>query len=151
MIDLMINPNQVAKEILSSDYFKNARKNAQIYSKDINKIEEILLQVDYKLSNIKFDENEKKLVEFANNMKKLYNLVKSYYQEEYKCIDIESIEWAIVAINYFISPVDFIPDSMGNVGYIDDMIVMYFVLSNIQSELDKFLIWEKNKEKIFAL
>ena len=147
----MINPSQVAKDILSSEYFKNARKNAQIYSNDINKIEEILLQVDYKLNNMKFDKNEQKVVEFVNNMKKLYKLVKTYYSDEYKNINIESIVWAIVAINYFISPVDFIPDSMENVGYIDDMIVMYFVLSNIKSELDEFLIWEKNKENIFAL
>lgn len=147
----MINPSQVAKDILSSEYFKNARKYAQIYSNDINKIEEILLQVDYKLNNMKFNENEQKVVEFVNNMKKLYRLVKTYYSDEYKNINIESIIWAIVAINYFISPVDFIPDSMENVGYIDDMIVVYFVLSNIKSELDKFLIWEKNKENIFAL
>jgi len=147
----MINPSQVAKDILSSEYFKNARKDAQVYSNDINKIEEILLQVDYKLNNMKFNENEQKVVEFVNNMKKLYRLVKTYYSDEYKNINIESIIWAIVAINYFISPVDFIPDSMENVGYIDDMIVVYFVLSNIKSELDKFLIWEKNKENIFAL
>lgn len=147
----MINPSQVAKDILSSEYFKNARKDAQVYLNDINKIEEILLQVDYKLNNMKFDKNEQKVVEFVNNMKKLYRLVKTYYSDEYKNINIESIVWAIVAINYFISPVDFIPDSMENVGYIDDMIVMYFVLSNIKSELDEFLIWEKNKENIFAL
>ncbi|CAH2213103.1 YkvA family protein [Tepidibacter aestuarii] len=147
----MINPSQVAKDILSSEYFKNARQNAQIYSNDINKIEEILLQVDYKLNNIKFDENEEKVVEFISNMRNLYKLVKAYYEEEYKCINIESIVWAIVAINYFISPVDFIPDSMKNVGYIDDMIVVYFVLSNIKCELDDFLIWEKNRENVFAL
>ncbi|WFD08841.1 YkvA family protein [Tepidibacter hydrothermalis] len=147
----MINPSQVAKDILSSEYFKNARKDAQIYSNDINKIEEILLQVDYKLNNMKFDKNEQKVVEFVGNMKKIYRLVKTYYSDEYKDINIESIVWAIVAINYFISPVDFIPDSMENVGYIDDMIVVYFVLSNIKSELDKFLIWERNKENIFAL
>ncbi|MEJ8553076.1 YkvA family protein [Tepidibacter sp. Z1-5] len=147
----MINPSQVAKDILSSEYFKNARKNAQIYSNDINKIEEILLQVDYKLNNMKFNENEEKVVELVSNMKNLYRLVKVYYSDEYEDINIESIVWAIVAINYFISPVDFIPDSMENVGYIDDMIVVYFVLSNIKSELDEFLIWEKNKENIFAL
>ncbi len=147
----MINPSQVAKDILSSEYFKNARKNAQIYSNDSNKIEEILLQVDYKLSNMKFDENEEKVVEFFHNMKNLYSLVNAYYSEEYKDINIEAIVWAIVSINYFISPVDFIPDSMKNVGYIDDMIVVYFVLSNIKPELDKFLIWEKNKKNVFVL
>ncbi|WP_187296398.1 YkvA family protein [Tepidibacter mesophilus] len=147
----MIKPSQVAKDILSSQYFKNARKNAQIYSKDINKIEEILLQVDYKLSEMKFDKNEEKIVEFFHNMKNLYNLVKAYYEDEYTNISMESIIWSIVAINYFISPVDFIPDSMGNVGYIDDMIVVYFVLSNIQFELNEFLIWQKNKENIFVL
>lgn len=48
----------------------------------------------------------------------------------------------IVAIIYFVSPIDMIPDALVGIGFIDDAAVIAFVVAQINADLDNFLAWE---------
>ena len=47
----------------------------------------------------------------------------------------------IAAIIYFVSPIDLIPDMLPG-GFIDDAMVIGFIIAQIKSDLDNFLTWE---------
>lgn len=51
---------------------------------------------------------------------------------------------------YFLVPIDFIPEPILVVGFIDDLIILAFVLTKLSSDLDKYMeekeIIKKNKD-----
>jgi uncharacterized membrane protein YkvA (DUF1232 family) len=76
----------------------------------------------------------------------LFRLVKAWVMGEYREIPRTAVLWAILAILYFISPLDAIPDIFPG-GYIDDIAFISFILRRIKADLDKFAQWEKAKKK----
>ena len=49
------------------------------------------------------------------------------------------------AILYFLMPLDSIPDFILGLGYLDDVTVITFVLSQIQTEIEKYKIWRQRQ------
>lgn len=79
-----------------------------------------------------------KLNKLVNQVKLLYELIRSYIDGSYREIPWISIATAVAAIIYFMSPIDLIPDVIPGVGYIDDIFVVRFALTAIGSDLRKF-------------
>jgi len=50
----------------------------------------------------------------------------------------ETKAWIIFALGYFISPIDLIPDVIPVVGYVDDVLVVLWVLHNIHEEVVEY-------------
>ena len=65
---------------------------------------------------------------------------------EYKEAPKKTILWAVLAILYFLSPLDAFPDLFPG-GYIDDIALISFVLGRIKPDLDSFSAWEKKRKK----
>jgi uncharacterized membrane protein YkvA (DUF1232 family) len=76
----------------------------------------------------------------------LFRLVKAWVMGEYKDVPRKTIFWSVIAILYFISPLDAFPDLFPG-GYIDDIAFITFVLGRIRGDLDSFTSWEKKKKK----
>lgn len=51
----------------------------------------------------------------------------------------------LLALVYFLSPVDFIPDFLGFMGFADDVSVVLAVYAKIKNEVERFLDWEKSQ------
>jgi len=77
----------------------------------------------------------------------LFRFVRAWAKGEYVDVPRKSIFWAIFAIIYFVSPIDLIPDFLPG-GYIDDIMVIAYVVKKIKVDLDKFSAWEKEKKKL---
>jgi uncharacterized membrane protein YkvA (DUF1232 family) len=54
----------------------------------------------------------------------------------------------VVAIIYFVSPIDLLPDWIPLGGFIDDAAVIGFVLKQINTDLEQFLKWEAVKKSL---
>jgi uncharacterized membrane protein YkvA (DUF1232 family) len=76
----------------------------------------------------------------------LFRLVRAWITGEYKDVPRKTIFWAILAILYFLSPLDAIPDIFPG-GYLDDIAFISFVLKRIKVDLDLFSGWEKSRKK----
>lgn len=76
------------------------------------------------------------------NFTALLRLLQAYSRKEYTDIPWGSIVMVVIAIIYFVSPVDLVPDVIPVVGFVDDATVIAFVLRQIQGDLDKFTAWE---------
>ena len=87
------------------------------------------------------------LVKIFEDFLLLFRLVKAWVLGEYKTVPKTTILWAVLAILYFLSPIDAIFDILPG-GYLDDIAMISFILGRIKGDLDLFSAWErKNKKK----
>jgi uncharacterized membrane protein YkvA (DUF1232 family) len=83
----------------------------------------------------KFKKVPEKLGKLVNQVKLLYELIRSYVDGSYREIPWISIAMAAAAVVYFLAPLDLVPDMIPGIGYIDDLLVVRFALSAIGSDL----------------
>lgn len=92
-------------------------------------------------------DNEHAISEVINDLRLLISLVKDYISGAYKNIPYGSIVAAVGGILYFVSPVDFVPDFIPFVGYIDDVFVIGIVLKQIHTDLEKYHAWKRRQSR----
>lgn len=80
--------------------------------------------------------------EVWNYLTTLFRLLKNYIHRDYQEIPWGSIVLVIVAIIYFVSPIDLIPDIIPWLRLTDDAAVIAIVIAQIKTDLDNFLAWE---------
>lgn len=79
----------------------------------------------------------------------MLRLTRAFCGGKYKRIPWESLISIIVAIAYFASPLDLIPDFLPGIGYLDDAMIVRFVYRSVRTELDRFMEWESGIEQPF--
>ena len=92
-------------------------------------------------------DNEHAISEVINDLRLLISLVKDYISGTYKEIPYGSIVAAVGGILYFVSPVDFIPDFIPFIGYVDDLFVISLVLRQIHTDLEKYHAWKRRQSR----
>jgi uncharacterized membrane protein YkvA (DUF1232 family) len=78
----------------------------------------------------------------------LGRLTKAYVTGRYRNIPWKSLLIVLAAFLYFINPIDLIPDALPVLGLSDDFSVLLWVYNAVQTEVDKFLIWEQSQLEI---
>mgnify|MGYP003225510063 CR=1 FL=1 len=102
-------------------------------------------------------ENEDKLERFLQRLEKkagdklavvpvMASLLKNYAEKEYTDIPIGTIIAIISALMYFVSPIDFVPDSIPVLGYFDDAAVVAACWKLVQSDVDEYVEWRRKWE-----
>ena len=122
--------------------FEQFKRKAAKLLNNTHKIEETLKQGFQKAMD-----NEGAISEVINDLKLLISLVKDYISGAYKETPYGSIVAAVAGILYFVSPIDFIPDFIPVIGYIDDVFVISIVLRQIHSDLDKYHEWKRRQSR----
>ncbi len=84
-----------------------------------------------------------KLKKMVNQVKLLFEMVKDYWKGDYSTLPWFSIAVAVVALVYFLSPVDLIPDFLPIVGYVDDAAMIGLAIMAIQEDLRKYCEFKK--------
>lgn len=109
-------------------------------------------------------ENEDKLERFLQRLEKklkiipiagdklavvpvMASLLKNYAEKEYTDIPIGTIIAIISALMYFVSPIDFVPDSIPVLGYFDDAAVVAACWKLVQLDVDEYVEWRKENGK----
>jgi uncharacterized membrane protein YkvA (DUF1232 family) len=72
----------------------------------------------------------------------MLRLLRAYEQGEYKQVSNKDLLWVVTALNYLVDPFDLIPDTTPFLGFVDDAIVVDFVVDKSRQALDEFMIWE---------
>ena len=84
---------------------------------------------------------------YLSELKALIRMDKLWITRKYTKVGKQTILSAIVAIIYFVTPTDFVPDFILGLGFVDDIAVLTWVLGLIKEDLEKFKAWEKSQEK----
>ncbi|MDP7319668.1 MAG: DUF1232 domain-containing protein [Bacteriovoracaceae bacterium] len=83
--------------------------------------------------------------EYFEDLKALIRMAKMWVTRRYTSINKQTILYTIVAVVYFVTPTDFVPDFILGLGFVDDLAVLTWVLGMIREDLEKFKQWEKEK------
>lgn len=73
----------------------------------------------------------------------LFNLLDDWIKGRYKVIPTKSIIMIIVAVAYFVFPLDLMPDFIVGLGFIDDVAVLGFVIGQINRDLEDYEEWKE--------
>ena len=71
-------------------------------------------------------------------------MIKAHFRGEHK-IAFSTLGLIVLALVYFLSPVDFIPDFLGVFGFADDLSVILAVYAKVKNEVEQFLEWERTQ------
>jgi len=119
------------------------------------KIAEDLMQnpqgLKYKLEKAKEKINRDSVKEalgvYVDDMKTLIRMLKTWLTRSYTGMSAQTILYTVVAVIYFLTPTDFIPDFLLGPGFLDDMAVIAWVLDLIKVDLAKFKEWEEGRKR----
>jgi uncharacterized membrane protein YkvA (DUF1232 family) len=73
----------------------------------------------------------------------LGRLIKAYATGEYREIPWKTMLLIVAAVIYFINPLDLLPDLIPVAGLTDDFGILIWVYTSLQTEIDKFILWEQ--------
>ncbi|RLV47726.1 DUF1232 domain-containing protein [Nocardioides mangrovicus] len=77
-----------------------------------------------------------------DDFRTLVRLVVAYGRGHYREIPPDSLALVVAGLLYVVSPLDAIPDVVPGVGYLDDAVVVGWVIKSVRQELDAFRAWE---------
>jgi uncharacterized membrane protein YkvA (DUF1232 family) len=145
----MTEESQTPSEAAVEREVNRKKSKAEDYLNDPEKSKKLLDQA-MKKANSK-EENKGPLTEVWNSLKALFRMFQAYIRREYTKVPWGSIVLVVVAIIYFVSPLDLIPDWIPLAGFVDDAAVIGFVIKAIQNDLNAFLKWEDLNKTINAV
>lgn len=99
-----------------------------------------LLQKTYKKEGLEagVDNIAKDLFE---KTKLLGQFITAYYKNDYREIETWKALAIIGALAYIVSPIDIIPDAIPIIGFMDDLAILTWLMTNLNEELDNFKTW----------
>lgn len=123
-------------------------------------VEEILRSLEAKANTIYFDkdrlknlleavkekiEKNKTLMEIWEDIKLFIDLIKDWMKGDYKEISQGSMIMIIISLLYLVNPLDIIPDFLVG-GFIDDLVVIAYVMKKTSEELNVYKEWRSKKD-----
>lgn len=84
---------------------------------------------------------------YYEDLKALIRMARYWVGRRYTQVNTQTILYTIVAVVYFLTPTDFVPDFIIGLGFVDDLAVVSWVLSLIKDDLGKFKTWEASRKE----
>lgn len=121
-----------------SGVFENAetKKEAERILHDADKAEELVRKINKKLRNIPF------VGDYFADVPTLCLMVVDYAKGNYKDVPIATMVGIAVALVYFLSPIDIIPDVIPVAGQLDDAAVILFAINAAHNDISDYKEWK---------
>lgn len=103
------------------------------------KLVELLQNVLKKISKVG---DNPKVRKFVQPVMIFVRMIQAHFSGEYR-VSYTTLVLIVLALVYFLSPVDFIPDFLGFFGFADDLTVVMTVFAKVKDEVEGFLDWER--------
>ena len=83
--------------------------------------------------------------ELFDKVNVLSRLVRAYIQKDYQDLSLKHLALALAGLLYVLSPIDLVPDFLLG-GFLDDALILSWVVQTLQTELELFLVWEDEQK-----
>ena len=124
---------QIRAVFSDNKYLKKARSILQ----DPQKMEELARKINKKLANIPV------VGEYFADIPILCMMVLDYGKGAYKEVPFASMVGIAVALVYFMTPVDLIPDAIPGLGRLDDAAVLLFAVKAAHNDIAEYKTWKQ--------
>lgn len=121
------------------DALKANMDKAQDYLDDDVKMEKLFRDFEDKLKLVP------KIGDKLADIAIMASMVRAYAKKQYTEVSVATILLAIAAVIYVVTPIDLIPDAIPVVGFLDDAGAVVLVLSMLDSDLQKYVEWQKEQ------
>ncbi|MEP1086831.1 YkvA family protein [Algoriphagus sp.] len=129
----------------SADTLENAKalfgKKAEAIGRQKEKVAELISGVGNKILQVGDNPRVKKLIE---PISVFIRMVKAHFNGSHKMTN-STLGLVLLALIYFVSPIDMIPDFLGFFGFADDLSVVLAVYAKVKDEINQFLDWERTQ------
>lgn len=126
--------------------FKSFTRKAEALLKNktlsLNKVQEA-----FKNANV----NKSALTSIWDKLHLLLSFAKDHAQGNYTIIPIGSVIAIFASLLYFVSPLDFIPDFILGLGFIDDIYILTLVYKQVSKDLEKYKHWKENTKNVIHI
>ncbi|WPR74123.1 YkvA family protein [Algoriphagus sp. NG3] len=116
-------------------------KQVDALIKQKDKVSELIAGVGNKISRAGDNSRVKKLIEPVSVF---IRMIKAHFNGTHKLTN-STLGLVLLALVYFVSPIDIIPDFLGVIGFADDLSVVLAVYAKVKDEIDVFLDWERTQ------
>jgi uncharacterized membrane protein YkvA (DUF1232 family) len=123
-----------------STVITNSTDQAEEQLRDPQKAKQLVENAAQKLHDL--EQQQGALADVWMYLQALFRLLQAYTTQRYTEIPWGSIVLTTIALAYFVSPIDLIPDFIPVLGFLDDSAVIAFVVAQIKTDLDNFIAWE---------
>jgi uncharacterized membrane protein YkvA (DUF1232 family) len=79
---------------------------------------------------------------YFEDLKLFIRMISSWITRKYTRMSNESLVYTVLAIIYFVTPTDFVPDFILGLGFIDDITVIAWVMEKIKVDIEEYKKWE---------
>ena len=121
--------------------FANARTKARQYANDKERSGELLGNVLRKAVK-----HQVQLKGILRDLMVLYRMLKAWTTGDYRAMPWKTIVLGLTAVIYFLNPLDLVPDFIPGIGYLDDAVVLGFVMNSIRKDVSRYQEWENKRE-----
>ncbi|MCE7054470.1 DUF1232 domain-containing protein [Algoriphagus sp. AGSA1] len=116
-------------------------KQVDMLIKQKDKVTELIAGVGNKIARAGDNTRVKKLIEPVSVF---IRMIKAHFNGTHKLTN-STLGLVLLALVYFVSPLDIIPDFLGVIGFADDLSVVLAVYAKVKDEIDVFLDWERTQ------
>jgi uncharacterized membrane protein YkvA (DUF1232 family) len=81
-----------------------------------------------------------------DDMQTAIRLVRAWGRRDYRGVARSTIVLIVGGLLYFVSPIDAILDAIPVLGFLDDAVVLGWVLGQVRAELEVFREWERERQ-----
>ncbi len=121
------------------DIFGKSKEEAEETVENEEKSEQIIDEAAEKA-----EKEKESLKGIWTRLQLLLSLLKDYFSGEYTHISKGHIVIMLAGIIYFILPVDFAPDFIPGIGYVDDAFVLSVIARQLLSVIEEYETWKDN-------
>ena len=133
----MLEKYGITKEKIQA-VFTDLKNRAQAESilQDPQKTEDLVRKINSKLVNIPY------VGEYFADVPTLCLMVSDYTKGSYQQVPVAALVGIVVALVYFLTPVDLIPDTVPMIGQLDDAAVILFAVKAAHNDIADYKKWK---------
>lgn len=116
-------------------------KQVEAIIRQEQKLVELVQNVLAKLAKVA---TNPKVQKFIQPVQIFIRMIKAHFRGDHR-IALSTLGLIVLALVYFLSPIDIIPDFLGVFGFADDLSVILAVYAKVKNEVEQFLEWERTQ------
>ncbi|MCP4124233.1 MAG: DUF1232 domain-containing protein [Bacteroidetes bacterium] len=96
---------------------------------------------------VKLGQMSDRLYNIQDQFLAMLRMLSAWIKRDYTEVSPKAIISLLAAVIYFVNPLDLISDFIPFIGFLDDIIIITYVVAMFNKEIERFMVWEIENEE----